>query len=118
MPDNLTNHGENATLNLQPNTWWVKLHVGNPGEDGTANPAANTTRRSSVFGAAASGQRLNSDELVWTNVPSGETYSHCTLWDASTGGNCWWYGALTTPVAVTNGSNFRIQVGQLSVALG
>lgn len=57
----ISNFGENAILDaifnntaLQEASRFVKLHIGDPGEAGTANAAAETTRKS-VTGAAASG---------------------------------------------------------------
>ena len=55
----ISNYGELAFLNTLRNTSfavanpYVKLHLGDPGEDGTANPAAETTRKAITFSAAS-----------------------------------------------------------------
>ena len=96
---------------------WVKLHVGDPGEAGTANPAGNTTRVQASFGAAASGTATSDADVAWTSVSTTETYTHISLWDASTAGNCLWSGALTASKAVNSGDNFTIPSGSLTVSL-
>lgn len=93
---------------------YVKLHVGDPGEDGTANAAVETTRKSASF-ANSSGGTASSDALLeWTLVAGTETYSYVSMWDASSAGNCLGSGALTTPKAVTAGDTFQIPSGSLT----
>lgn len=96
---------------------WVKLHTGDPGEDGTANAAGETTRKQVAFGAAASGSAASSADAAWTSVSTSETYSHVSFWDASSGGNCLGAGALTASKAVTAGDNFTIPSGQLTFSI-
>ena len=87
---------------------YLQLHIGDPGEDGTGNPAAETTRESVSFGAASGGSKASSATVEWTLVSTTETYSHWSLWDAATGGNCLWYGALSANASVTAGDTFEI----------
>lgn len=96
---------------------WVKLHIGDPGEDGTANAAGNTTRKEATFPAASGGATSNDNLLEWLNVSTAETYSHVSLWDASTGGNNLWNGALTATKTVAVGDTFQIPIGDLDVTL-
>lgn len=95
---------------------WVKLHVGDPGEDGTANAATETTRKEMTAGAASAGATSNDNALTWTNVAGSEDYTHFSLWDASTAGNCLWTGTITAN-AVTAGDTFTIAVGDLDITL-
>lgn len=94
---------------------YLKLHVGDPGEDCTANPAVETTRKSVSFGASAAGTALN-DALVgpWTNVAATEVYSHASLWDAAVAGNPWMYGALTIAKSIGAGDSFDFAVGEVA----
>jgi hypothetical protein len=87
---------------------YLKLHIGDPGEAGTGNPAAETTRKTVAFGAASGGSKTSTATVEWTNVSTTETYSHWSLWDNSTAGNCLWYGALSANAAVTAGDTFEI----------
>ena len=96
---------------------WVKLHIGDPGEDATGNAAGETTRKQASFAAAASGSVVSNADLTWTNVASSETLSHISIWDASTAGNALWYGALTSSKAVNAGDTFTIPSGSLTASL-
>jgi hypothetical protein len=126
----ISDYAENAVLNLiARNTAfttasgvWVKLHTGDPTDVGTASPATETTRKQATFGTAASGTGgtiSTTADLVWTNVSAGagETYTHISLWDASTAGNPLWTGALNAPKTVSTGDTFQILTGNLTLTL-
>lgn len=117
LEDKLLDLVFNATAYSGQATVHVKLHIGDPGEAGTTNAAANTTRQAATFGAAASGSIANDAAITWTNVPNAETYSHVSIWDASTGGNHLWYGALTTAKTVAVGDTFNVAIGALTAAI-
>ncbi len=94
---------------------FLKLHTGDAGEAGTTNAATETTRKVAAWATAASGSIATSATLEWTNVAATETYSHWSMWDASTGGNCLWTGALSSSAAVTAGDTFQITSLTLSL---
>lgn len=96
---------------------WVKLHVGDPGEAGTANAATETTRKQVSMAAAASGASSSDADLVWTSVAGTETITHVSVWDASTAGNCLWVGALTASKALNAGDTFTIPSGSFTASL-
>jgi hypothetical protein len=107
-----TSYAGNATV-------FVKLHTGDPGAAGATNAAANTTRVQATFGAAASGGALsNTAVLDWLNVPNAETYSHVSLWTASSGGTFLGSDALAVARTVAVGDNFQIGVGEIDLTLG
>jgi hypothetical protein len=117
----ISNYAELALLNTLRNTsfavaaTYVKLHTGDAGEAGTTNAASETTRKAISFSAASSGSMASSATVEWTNVAASETYSHWSLWDASTAGNCLWSGALSSSAAVTAGDTFQITSLTLSL---
>jgi hypothetical protein len=94
---------------------YIKLHTGDPGEDATANAATEATRKVVTWDAAASGSIVTNSVAEWTSVSTTETYSHWSLWDASTSGNPLWTGALSTSAAVTVGDTFQITSLTLSL---
>jgi hypothetical protein len=96
---------------------YVKLHVGDPGEAGTANPAANTTRQAASWAAASGGTIATDAALTWASVPAAETYTHVSVWDASTAGNHLWNGPLTVPYIVNATDTFTIPSGVLTATL-
>jgi hypothetical protein len=87
---------------------FLKLHLGNPGEAGTGNPAVETTRKAVSFGAASGGSKASTATVEWTNVAATEVYTHWSMWDNSTAGNALWYGALSAAASVTAGDTFEI----------
>ena len=97
---------------------YVKLHLGDPGAAGTSNAATNTTRQAATFGAAAaSGAISNTAAIEWTSVSTTETYSHISLWTASTAGTFLGSDDLSSTAAVTAGDTFRIPVGDLDISI-
>jgi hypothetical protein len=97
---------------------WVKLHIGDPGAAGTTNAAANTTRQQATFGSAAvTGAISNTVAVEWTSVPNTETYSHVSLWTASSAGTFLGSDDLSATAAVTAGDTFRIPIGDLDLTI-
>jgi hypothetical protein len=94
---------------------YVKLHTGDPGEDGTSNAATETTREAVTWNSAASGSLQASATIEWTNVSTTETYTHFSLWDNASAGNCLWTGSLSSSAAVTAGDTFQITALTLSL---
>lgn len=110
----ISNYAENALLDAirgvsySAAATYVKLHLGDPGEDGTSNPAAETTRETATWNAASSGSLVSSATVEWANVSTTEIYTHWSLWDAPTAGNCLWTGALGASASMTAGDTFQI----------
>jgi hypothetical protein len=108
-------HTTGKTAWTIPSNVYVKLHTGDAGEAGTTNAATETTRKVAAWATASSGAIATSATIEWTNVAATETYSHWSLWDASTAGNCLWTGALSSSAAVTAGDTFQITSLTLSL---
>lgn len=110
----ISNYAELALLDTLSGTsfsvasTYVKLHTGDPGEAGTSNAATNTSRQAASWSGASAGSKATSSTITWTNVSTTETYTHWSLWDNSTAGNCLWSGALSTSASVTAGDTFQI----------
>lgn len=100
--------GGNGTSFTAPAAVYAKLHTGDPGEAGTSNAAGNTSRQAVTFGASSGGVISLSNTPSWSSVSTTETYSHISLWDNSTAGNCLGSGALTSSVSVTAGDTFTL----------
>jgi len=110
----ISNYAENKLLDtiggtsFSVTTAYLQLHLGDPGEDCTANAATETTRKSVSFSAASGGSMASSATVEWTNVAATETVTHWSLWDASSAGNALWSGALASSAALTAGDTFQI----------
>ena len=97
---------------------YAQLHTGDPGSAGTSNVATETTRKAVTFGAAASsGAISNTADIEWTAVAASETYTHISLWTASSSGTFLGRDDLSSSAAVTAGDTFRIPTGDLDLTL-
>lgn len=104
-----------------PPLHYVSLHTASPGESGTPSgevAGGSYARAMATFAAATlgAGTTSNTNALAFTSMPA-VTVTFVAVYDAATGGNMLYYGALTTAVAVTAGGTFVINAGGMSVAL-
>ncbi len=113
----VSNYGETALLNAVPEKPYVKLHTGDPGENGTANAATEATRKQITLAAASGDTRKSSTSADWDGVAATEEVKWVTLWDHPTAGNCWWVIQLEAAKALTAGEDFSIAAGDLSLSL-
>lgn len=123
----LSNFSENALLNwlftaesmpTRPDEWYVAIHDGDPGEDGTsdelvAGDDANFVRKSVTFGVSTVGQSPSLGAVSWDPTAGTHVVTHISIWDAITGGNCLTTGALVVPRTVTNGNPLAIVAGDI-----
>src|SRR6185436_2681085 len=114
--DSLLNAFGNATAYTGTSTPFVKLHIGSPGSAGTSNAAGETTRKSLSFGTSSGGSMTNDVALTWTSVASSETYTHFSVWDASSAGTFLGSGSVTAN-AVTAGDTFTVAIAGLTATL-
>lgn len=106
----------NATFTT-PGTVYIKLHIGDPGEDCTANAAAHTTRVATDFAAASAGTIASNLTTTFTSMAANETISYFSAWDALTVGNPLFYGALTASKTVAIGDNLSFASGAITGTL-
>ena len=97
-------------------TVYVKLHVGDPGANGTSNAATETTRKASSFAAASTGSIASDAAITWTNIAGSQDATHFTAWDNVSAGNFLFSGTITAN-AYTAGDTFTISSGALTVSL-
>lgn len=83
-------------------------------DDGTGTEATGGSyaRKSIALTAASGGETENSAVISFSNMPAG-TFTHAAVFDATTGGNMLWHGALTTPKTATAGQALEVAVGEL-----
>lgn len=104
-------HARDSLDRLIANYPHTQFHVGDPGANGTANVAANTTRVAGSWGAAATAAgattKANNAEMLWSSVPAAEDYTHFTQWSLGAGGAFGGSGVVTAnPVAVGDDAKF------------
>jgi hypothetical protein len=97
-------------------TVYVKLHVGDPGVNGTSNAATETTRKSVSFSAASSGALASDADITWTNIAGSEDATFFSAWDNLSAGNFLFSGSISGN-AYTAGDTYVIPSGSLTVSL-
>jgi hypothetical protein len=114
----LDNNTGGATYAV-PATVYIELNTVAPNDDGSGGVAASIARKSvslaSAFATPASGKsKSNSVAITWP-AASGSlgTIAAISIWDASSGGNLLYSGALATPRAIPDGGVFTLPAGAL-----
>lgn len=97
-------------------TVYIKLHIGDPGANGTANAATETTRKSASFGAASGGILTSDADITWTNIAGSQDATHFSAWDNLTAGNFLFSGTITAN-AYSAGDTYTIASGSLTATL-
>jgi hypothetical protein len=97
-------------------TVYVKLHVGDPGVNGTSNAATETTRKSVSFSAASSGALASDADITWTNIAGSQDATFFSAWDNLSAGNFLFSGSISGN-AYTAGDTYVIPSGSLTVSL-
>jgi hypothetical protein len=97
-------------------TVYVKLHVGDPGVNGTSNAATETTRKSVSFSAATSGSLASDADITWTNIAGSQDATFFSAWDNASAGNFLFSGSISGN-AYTAGDTYVIPSGSLTVSL-
>lgn len=108
----------NAALTTATTTYrFVQLAIGAPGAAGTANPAAETTRKEvTSWGTATGGSRASSVALTWTSIAGSQDATHFTAWDALTTGTFGYSGTVTAN-PYTAGDTLTIASGALTASV-
>ena len=70
-----------------PATYYLKPHVGDPTDAGTAFPSVVITRQLATLSASAGGLTTLTADVHWT-ATAREAISHVSLWDDLTAGHC------------------------------
>ncbi|MGH3096494.1 MAG: phage tail fiber protein [Streptosporangiales bacterium] len=76
-----------------PGTAYIATNTADPGATGASESGG--ARQQATFAAASAHARTASQ--VTAAVPSGTTVTHYSVWDAATGGNFLFGGALPSP---------------------
>ena len=95
---------------------YVKLHIGDPGANGTANAATETTRKEVTFAAASGGAIASDAAVTWTSIVGSEDATYFTAWDNASAGNFLFSGTITGNAYVA-GDTYTIPSGSLTASL-
>lgn len=125
----LTDHAENLLLDwlmtgdaaTRPTSWYVALHTSAPSDasPSTGELSGNGYARQSATFTVTDDTASNSADITFGPNTTSDwgTVTHASVWDAVSGGNCLWHGALDTSRAVVVSDEFKIAAGNLTVTL-
>jgi hypothetical protein len=131
----LSNFSENLALNFlfntsaatRPTAWYVQLHMTDPTDTGTggteptiiSNDYDRKTLGATGLTTATTGTNNNPAAVSWTANAGAATYTftHISIWDAVTVGNCLGVGPLAAPELVAAGGVLTIPIGKLIATL-
>ncbi len=116
----LINHILRNTTYTSPTTIYVGLFTAAPSDSGggTEVSGGGYARQAATFSAPSAGATSNAADITFpTATANWGTITHVALFDAATGGNMLFWGALTTSKAVNTGDVLKILAGDLDVTL-
>lgn len=107
-----------------PSNIYVALSTADPTDDasGLAEPSGGSYARKSTsagdWNVAAAGALDNANEISFVEA-TGDwgVITHVALFDALSGGNMLWHGALTASKTVNSGDTFKFPAGDLDLSL-
>lgn len=115
----LAKHAYGVASLTMPTTFFVELHTGAPGNDGTANVVSGGSyaRVACTFAWDAGQNRV--ENVAAINFPGmpAVTSTHCSIHSLVTGGVCYATSALSSSVITGAGNTARFAAGTLSVEL-
>jgi hypothetical protein len=95
---------------------YIKLHTGDPGANGTANAATETTRKEVTFASASAGAIASDAAVTWTNIAGSQDATFFTAWDNLSAGNFLFSGSITGNAYIA-GDTYTIPSGSLTASL-
>jgi hypothetical protein len=124
MSDYLENALLNAVLRNTPYTSPVEVYVAlftnDPTDAGTGSEVSGGgyTRQLVTFNAPSNGQVTNATDILFpVATASWGTVTHIGIYDAPTGGNLLFHGALTANKTISANDQLKIAAGDISISL-
>ncbi|WP_416045951.1 hypothetical protein [Priestia megaterium] len=124
MSNYLENVLINATLRGQtytaPTTVYLALYTSNPTDSATGTEVVDGgyVRQIISFGTPSNGASSNGSDVIFPiATASWGTVTHIAIFDADTGGNLLYYGALTASKTIASGDQLKVAAGDITVTL-
>jgi hypothetical protein len=120
LENELLDHALGTGAFTAPTNVYVALFTTDPTDagSGTEVSGAGYTRQLVTFGSASGGTASNSSEETFT-ASGGNfgTVTHIGIYDASSGGNLLFHGALTASRTINDGESLVFSVGAIDITL-
>lgn len=130
MATGLSPAGANTALDaIRTDTPYIQLHVGDPGAAGTANKAAELTRKAVTFSAATNSAgvstMVNSAQVQWVGISTGafgsQDATHFSLWRgtgaATDGTGTFCFSGTITANPYSNGDTYTAGAGAIVLTI-
>jgi len=106
----------------RPTNWYVALYTAAPSDSGggTEVSTGGYARQAVTFAAASSPGGTTSNTGAVSFTASGASYgtvSHIGIFDAVSGGNLLWHGAMTASKTVDDGDTLEFSIGNIDLTL-
>ena len=106
----------------RPTAWFLALYTAAPSDSGggTEVSGGGYARQAIAFGAAATPEGTTSNTAAVEYTADGAAYgtvTHIGIFDASTGGNLLWHGAMTTSRTIGDGDTLSFAEGDVVLTL-
>lgn len=126
----LSDHAEKLVLDwlmttgtaTRPTAWYLALYTSAPSDSGggTEVSTGGYARQSVTFDAASTPGGTTSNTNAPSFTASGANYgtvSHVGIFDASSGGNLLWHGAMTASKTVNDGDTLEFAIGDIDLTI-
>lgn len=122
----LTDFSENLLLNwlltanaaTRPTTWYIGLFTSATGDAGTGTElSTGGYARQAVTFSVTGDTASNTAQIDFVSSGDWANITHVAVFDASTGGNMLFHGALTTPRDPASGDTVRFAASALTLTL-
>jgi hypothetical protein len=124
----MSDYLENALLNAvlrntsytSPSQVYIALFTSDPTDAGTGTEVTGGgyARQPITFNAPSNGQVTNAADILFpVATASWGTVTHIGIYDAASGGNLLFHGALTTSKTISTDDQIKIAAGDITITL-
>jgi hypothetical protein len=112
-------HVLDNTAYTSPTTVYLGLHTADPTDDGTGTEVSGNAYARQVAAFTVTNDTASNTSAIEFPTATGSwgTVGWVGVWDALTGGNLLFHGALTSPKTIASGDVFRVPAGDLDITL-
>jgi hypothetical protein len=108
-----------ASAQTRPTAWFVALGTGSSDTGLTGEPSGNGYARQSASWTVVNDLAENSALLTFgpCTTSAWGTMTHCAVFDAVTGGNLLWHGAMSAGVAIAVADSLTFAAGAFDLTM-
>lgn len=120
LENKILDHTLKGTVYTPPTTIYLGLFTSDPTDAGTGTEVSGGayTRKPITFSSAVNGTSVSSADVLYDVATANwGTITHIGIYDALTSGNMIYAGLLTTSTIINTGDQFKIALGDVSIAL-